>query len=200
MGGEMEMREPRVLINELKERDLPFLLDLWRIPGVMRYADELPIFRGWSKSDGAVTAWFKYQEKRAELGRLYTQMILRLAEGTPIGESFFAPLPEGFSLDQWAKPEGVVCLMGDIKLRPEHWNSGLGTEGMKLMVQWLFGNTDCALLVVPPHGDNPAAVRVYEKAGFLHTEETRSLQGHRIMELWRQRFEEAHRKENRENR
>jgi RimJ/RimL family protein N-acetyltransferase len=184
--GKIELAQQQVVITELKEVDLPFLLGLWQIPEVMRYADELPSLRGWSKSDDARTAWTKYQEQRAALGRGYAQMILRSAEGAPIGESFFVPLPEGFSLDQWTKPEGIVCLMGDLKLRPQRWNRGLGTEGMKLMVRWLFGNTNCALLAVPPHGDNPAAIRVYEKAGFLHTEETRSWQGHRIMELWRQ--------------
>lgn len=181
----MARREARILIAQLEERALPFLLDLWKIPEVMRFADELPEFRGWTKSDDARTAWAAYTRRRAELGPGYTQLILRLADGTPLGESFFAPLPEGFRLDTWKKPEGLTCSMGDIKLLPEHWSKGLGTEGMKLVVNWMFGNTECALLVVPPHFENPAAVRVYEKSGFHHTEMAESWQGHRIMELWR---------------
>lgn len=182
------MAEPRLIVSELEEDDLPFLFELWHIPEVMRYADELPTLRGWSKSDDTEKAWAEYGKRRTGLGRVYTQLILRLVEGRPIGESFFAPVPEDFTLDKWKKPEEVVCLIGDIKLRPEYWGQGLGTEGMRAVVEWLFGNTACALLVVPPHGSNPAAVRVYEKAGFGHTEQTRSWRGHRIMELSKARF------------
>jgi RimJ/RimL family protein N-acetyltransferase len=181
----MPTPEAAVVIAQLEERDLPFLLGLWKRPEVMRFADELPEFRGWTKTDDARTAWAAYRSRRAELGPCYTQLILHLADGTPLGESFFAPLPDGFTLDTWRKPDGTVCSMGDIKLLPEHWNRGLGTKAMKLVVAWIFRNTDCALLVVPPHFDNPAAVRVYEKAGFRHTDAAESWKGHRIMELWR---------------
>jgi RimJ/RimL family protein N-acetyltransferase len=179
----------KVRIAELEEQDLDFLFRLWHVPEVMRYADELPDLRGWCKSDDKQTAWARHQERRAAMGLCYAQMILRLTDGTPIGESFFVPLPEGFTLDNWTKPKGVLCPMGDIKLKPEYWGRGLGTQGMKLVVEWLFVNTRCDLLVVPPHGDNPAAIRVYEKAGFAHTEKSPLWKGHRIMELWRHRFE-----------
>ncbi|UCF79475.1 MAG: GNAT family N-acetyltransferase [Candidatus Eiseniibacteriota bacterium] len=185
------MAERRLTISELEERDLPFLFELWHMPEVMKYADELPSLRGWSKSSDAEKAWRKYGQRRTSLGRGYTQLILRLMKGENLGEAFFAPVPDDFTLDEWRKPEGAVCLIGDIKLKPEYWGQGMGTEGMRGVVEWLFGNTDCGLLVVPPHGMNPAAVRVYEKAGFVHTEETRSWRGHRIMELWRDAFEAA---------
>jgi RimJ/RimL family protein N-acetyltransferase len=180
---------PRLTISEIEEQDLPFLFELWRIAQVMRYADELPAYRGWTRTDDAGKAWAIYRERRKALGTGYTQLVLRLADGTPVGESFFAPLPEGFTLDAWSKPKGKLCLMGDIKLKPGYWNKGLGTEGMRQVVEWLFANTDCALLAVPPHFDNPAAVRVYEKAGFIHTDPSPSWKGHRIMELSRERFE-----------
>jgi RimJ/RimL family protein N-acetyltransferase len=185
----MQMPTPRLTVAELEKGDLPFLLELWHIPEVMKYADELPDFRGWSKSDDIESAWARHQEMRAATGPGYAQLILRLADGTAIGESFFTPLPRGFTLDEWTMPEDLVCLMGDIKLRPEYWRQGLGAEGMKKVIAWLFANTDCDLLVVPPHYDNPAAVRVYEKAGFIHTASEEVWQGHRIMELSRSRFE-----------
>jgi RimJ/RimL family protein N-acetyltransferase len=79
--------------------------------------------------------------------------------------------------------------MGDIKLKPEHWNQCLGTEGMRGVVKLLFERTGCDLLTVPPHFDNPAATRVYEKAGFTHITGEPSWEGHRIMELWRETYE-----------
>jgi len=184
------MADDRLVISELREQDLPFLFDLWHTPAVMRYADEFPRLRGWSKSDDPQTAWATYQEKRAALGDGYVQLILRLTAGEPIGESFFVPLPEGYAFGRWEKPKDSVCLMGDIKLRPDYWGRGLGTEAMQQVVAWLFDNTRCALLIVPPHRKNPAAERVYEKAGFeLHTG-MRSWRNHKVMELSRDRYED----------
>lgn len=184
------MTAPRVGVTELREEHLPFLVELWHSPEVMRYADELPTLRGWSRSDGLRTAWSHYQEKRAALGNGYTQFVLVLGDGTPIGESFFAPLPEAYTFGKWAKPAGILCLMGDIKLMPAYWGQGLGTEGMQRVVEWLFGRTGCSLLMVPPHLKNPAARRVYEKAGFELYRGMRSKWNHQVMTLSRDRYEQ----------
>ena len=156
-----------VTLSELKEDDLTFLLDLWNDLEVMHYADEFPGMRGWSRSDDPTMAWARYQERRAELGPAYTQLILWLQDGTRIGESFFVPLREGYTFGRWEKPAGVPSVMGDIKLLPQYWNQGLGTQGMRKVVEWVFTQTDCELFVVPPHRRNPAAERVYDKAGFV---------------------------------
>lgn len=182
------MAELKLFISQMEGQDLPFLIELWHNPEVMRYADEFPKLRGWSKSDDLETAWKRYQEKRAELGEGYTQLILRLPDTTPIGESFFAPLPEGFTFGLWQKPDKLRCLMADIKLLPRYWNKGLGTEGMRQVVQFAFMETSCELFVVPPHRHNPAAIRVYEKAGFVRFTGMRSWHNHRIMELGKERF------------
>jgi RimJ/RimL family protein N-acetyltransferase len=184
--------EPPVTITELKEEDLVFLLALWHMPEVMRYADEFPRLRGWSKKDNPQTAWAAYQEKRAALGNGYVQFILRLTDGTRTGESFFTPLPDSYTFGKWQKPDGIVCLMGDIKLLPAFWGQGLGTKGMRQVVNWLFANTACDLLLVPPHRKNPAAERVYAKAGFILFRGMRSWHGHKVMELSRQKDESKH--------
>lgn len=186
------MQEARVLVSELVNEDLPFLFELWHIPEVMRYADELPWLRGWTKTDDPGTAWQRYQEQRAELGPEYTQLILRLRDGTPIGESFLAPLREGYTFGRWPKPDRVLAVMGDIKLLPEYWGQGLGTEGMQHVVEWVFRHTETELFVVPPHRHNPAAERVYEKAGFVRFTGMRSWHNHRIMELARHRFDDVY--------
>jgi RimJ/RimL family protein N-acetyltransferase len=183
------MLEPRVAVSELREEDLPFLLELWHTAEVMRYADEFPRLRGWSRGQDPQTAWAIHREKRAALGAEYAQLLLRMAGGEPIGESFFMPLPEGYTFGKWEKPAGIACLMGDIKLLPEHWGQGLGTEGMRRVADWLFGNTACHLLVAPPHRKNPAAERVYEKAGFVLWKGMRSWRNHKVMELSRERYE-----------
>ncbi len=49
---------------EMRKDDLLFLHELWHIPEVMKYADEFPYFREWSKSDDPEVEWRKYQENR----------------------------------------------------------------------------------------------------------------------------------------
>lgn len=185
----MRVASSRLTLSELAAEDLPFLLELWHVPEVMRYADEFPRLRGWSKDDSPEDAWRLYQARRAEWGREYAQLILWL-DGVRIGESFACPLPEDYAFGRWKKPDGVRSVMGDIKLVPEHWGHGWGTAGMRQAVDWVFGHTDCDLFVVPPHRKNPAAERVYEKAGFVRFTGMRSWHNHRIMELMRDRFEE----------
>jgi RimJ/RimL family protein N-acetyltransferase len=57
------------------------------------------------------------------------------------------------------------------------------------VVDWLFSNTNCSLLMAPPHRKNPAAERVYEKAGFVLWRGMRSWRNHKVMELSRERYE-----------
>ena len=187
----MDERGTTLTVSELTAGDLPFLFELWHKPEVMRYADEFPWLRGWSKKDDPDEVWRLYEERRSEMGSEYTQLILWL-RGSRIGESFVCPLREGYSFGRWEKPDGVRSVMGDIKLASEHWGHGLGTEGMRQVVEWVFGHTSCALFVVPPHRHNPAAERVYEKAGFVRFTAMRSWRNHRIMELTRERFEELY--------
>jgi len=182
----------RIVVKEMVKGDLPFLLDLWHMREVMRYADEFPRLRGWSKSDDIEYAWGRYQVMRGELGKEYNQLVLRLDDDTPIGESFFACLEEGYTFGKWSKPEGIVSVMGDIKLLPQYWGQGLGTAGMRQVVRYVFTATICELFVVPPNRKNPAAYRVYEKAGFKLFTGMRSWRNHQIMEMSKEMYRESY--------
>ena len=179
-----------IFIKEMQVVDIPFLLDLWAKSEVMRYADEFPHPRGWTRKDEPETAWQEYRRKRKELGTGYCQLVLNLEDGTPVGESFRFPLDDGFTFGRWEKPEGVSACMSDIKLDPDYWNRGLGTEFMHLVVQDVFERTDCDLFVVPPNLKNPPAIKVYLKSGFVRCKGMKSWHNHFIMELPRDRFEE----------
>jgi RimJ/RimL family protein N-acetyltransferase len=121
---------------------------------------------------------------------LHTQLVVRVRDGTLIGESFFAPLPEGYRIGPWQKPRDAATVMGDIKLLPEYWRRGLGTTSMQGVTDWVFRRTQCSLFIVPPHRMNVAAERVYEKVGFVLFEPMRRDDGHRVMELTRDRYEQ----------
>ncbi|MFX0125363.1 MAG: GNAT family N-acetyltransferase [Candidatus Hodarchaeota archaeon] len=184
--------EDNLTVSEMQKDDLQFLFKLWHNPDVMRYADEFPRMRGWSKSDEPQTAWRKYQQKRTQLGYDYTQLILRLSKDTPIGESFFFPLPEAYTFGKWSKSDNVKSFMGDIKLLPQYWGKSLGSKGMCLVVNFVFSKTDCELFVVPPHRLNPAAYRVYENVGFVLFTGMRSWRNHKIMELSKEQYKKIY--------
>lgn len=197
IGGRMTYPIQRIIISEMQQKDLKFLLELWKIPKVMKFADEFPSFRGWKKSDDLEVAWKKYQEKRRKLGKKYTQLIIRLEDGDPIGESFFSMSPKSRKyIGRWKKPTNSICLVGDIKLLPSYWGRGLGTEGMRQVVEFVFNNTTCEIFIVPPHENNPAAKRVYEKAGFEYIKAKSGKQimwaRHMLMWLTKERFKEIY--------
>lgn len=188
--GNNNTSDTGIYISEMEHKDIVFLKELWHNPHVMKYADEFPYFRDWSKSDSVNGSWQKYTEKRAELKNSYMQLII-YSGSTPIGESFYSVLPEKKKLGRWMIPE--KCFIADIKLLPQYWGHGLGTEAMRQVVQSVFGNSDCEIFVVPPHKDNPAAYRVYEKAGFsliIGKKGGKYLWGrHMLMKLTRKEFE-----------
>jgi RimJ/RimL family protein N-acetyltransferase len=179
-------------VTEMMAADVPFLLSLWRMAEVMEFADEFPHPRGWTRKDDVETAWAEYRHRRKRMGRNYAQLILRLEDGTPVGESFRFPLDERFSFGKWRKPSGARACMADIKLLPERWGMGLGTAFMGLVVENVFRGTRCQLFVVPPNRKNPAAIRVYERTGFTRAQGMGTHRNHFIMELPRTRFEELH--------
>jgi RimJ/RimL family protein N-acetyltransferase len=180
-------------VTEMMAADVPFLLDLWSLKEGMRYADEFPHPRGWTRRDDVETAWASYRQRRKIMGDDYSQLILRLGNRAPVGESFRFPLDNRFSFGQWRKPMELRTTMTDIKVHPDQWGKGLGTSLMRLVVEHVFSRTKCQLLVVPPNKKNPAAIRVYEKAGFTRARPLSVHQGQYIMELPRERFDELYR-------
>ena len=179
----------RVRVRLLRREEIPFLVSLWNTREVMRYADEFPGLRGWSRKWDPGEAWLEYRRRRARYGPAYGQLIVLAADGRPIGESFFAPLPEGYAFGAWRMPAKQCTVIGDVKLVREVWGAGLGTEAMRKVARWVFLRTPCDLFIVPPHRRNPAAQRVYEKAGFVLHPATESAKRHRVMELSRRGFE-----------
>jgi RimJ/RimL family protein N-acetyltransferase len=179
-----------ILVSEMNREDLPFLLEFWRNRNVMRFADEFPRYRGWSRRDDIDSAWARYLVKRDELGAKYQQLMIRLADGSRIGESFIAPIHR--KIGQLRIPSETTTVIGDIKLLPEYWGRGLGTSAMKLVVRFVFEEAHCGGFVVPPHMKNRAAVRVYEKAGFRRVRRKSPWTGHMLMRLTREQFLELY--------
>ena len=49
---------------------------------------------------------------------------------------------------------------------PDCWGKGIGTNFMKLVINYLFDEKGANAVILDPHADNPRAIRCYEKVGF----------------------------------
>lgn len=157
----------RLRVRPAERRNLPFLLSLWNDPRVMRYAGAKH-GKGWNEQD--IENWYQRYLKRAKPGEPEEiQLIVELLDGTPIGESGCGKVRKGWSCKGYAPPAGKLVGMTDVKLLPNYWGKGYGTEAMREVVKYLFTRTLLDIILVPPHKENVAAIRVYEKSGFRKT-------------------------------
>lgn len=86
-------------------------------------------------------------------------VIEKQATGERIGECKLA-LPDD---------EGIV--EPDIKLLPEHWGQGYGTELWRALAAYQFTHTDCDAIQTTPNINNEAALRLYESSGAVREDE-----------------------------
>jgi len=56
----------------------------------------------------------------------------------------------------------------------EHWGKGIATEAVRLLCDFVFGNTDIIRIYAEPFANNAASCRVLEKAGFAYEGTLRS--------------------------
>ena len=184
----MIQNKPPLIVKAMEREDMPFLFALWHNHEVMQYADEFPRYRGWSRLDEIEEAWAIYEAIRDEFGNKYTQLIIKLPDGSRIGESFFAPLEEEEKLGEWEKPKSITTFIGDIKLLPAHWGKGFATRAMQEVIHFAFERGGCGIFLVPPHKNNIAAIRVYGKTGFNKITEKPPWANHILMIFTRKNF------------
>jgi len=175
----------RVRLRTVERRDLPFLLSLWNNPRVMRYAGAKQGKR-WSERD--IEDWYDRYLRKAKLDPPEgIQLIIELLNGTLIGESGCGKRRKGWSCKGYTAPAGKIVGITDVKLAPNYWGKGYGTEAMREVVRYLFTNTSLDVILVPPHRENIAAIKVYEKSGFRKTKGIYWFD-HYLMEITRENF------------
>lgn len=155
-----------LIINSINRRHLIFLLNLWNDPVIMRYAG---FERNWNYED--INNWYeRYLKRKARFGNTEIHFVVKLKDGTLIGESGLGRLRKNWSCKNYKSPINKLSLMTDIKLIRKFWNKGYATEAMKAIANYVLTKTTADILIVPPHRDNIPAIRVYEKAGFKKTD------------------------------
>ncbi len=140
--------------------------------------------KGWNMEN-----WYKRHLERISTEEPEeVQFIIELADGTLIGESGCGKVRSGWKCRGYASPSKKRVVMTDVKLLPRYWGKGYGTESMKMVVNYLFTKTQTDMVLVPPHKDNIAAMRAYEKSGFHRTNGV-AWHDHLIYEIARSDFE-----------
>jgi len=88
-------------------------------------------------------------------------LVIEAQEGegwTPIGNCGF------HQIDWRSRTADVGIFIGE----KSYWNRGLGTDVMAVLLRHGFENLNLNRVGLRVYEDNPRAIRVYEKAGFVH--------------------------------
>lgn len=66
----------------------------------------------------------------------------------------------------YPKSNDIVYGIDQFIGEPEYWNKGIGTEYIKMILDFLRKERNADAVILDPHKNNPRAIRCYEKAGF----------------------------------
>jgi RimJ/RimL family protein N-acetyltransferase len=137
----------RLVVRKATGDDVNFYYELWTHPDVMRHVgfpQGLPITKAELRER-------LVGEPASEFDRLL--VVEKKATGEAIGEC------------KLAQPDEDGISEPDIKLLPEHWGRGYGSEIWRALVAYQFNHTDCEAVQTTPNVNNPAAIQLYESAG-----------------------------------
>ena len=167
----------RTVLRPTGPEDLAFLQALWNDGDVMRYV-------GYPKGLGIDEAKAREWLDRLEKSRDREHWIVEV-EGEPVGEAFYR------RCDEYSGYRAPKMAELDLKLKPESWGRGYGSDALRTLASYLFAQ-GVETLVVSPNLENEAALRLYEGLGFVeklrfHAEETGAM--HAVLSLTEARFE-----------
>ena len=145
----MVFETDRLLIRKAEptDSDVEFFFRLWTEPKVMTnvgFPNGLKITRE------AIRTGFDEQDKSEFNCRLVAEL---KTSGEPIGEC------------KLGRPNDDGISETDVKLLPEFWNQGYGTEIKRGLVDYPFTHTACRAVKATPNKINIASQRMQEKVG-----------------------------------
>ena len=178
MVQSLRLEGKRTALRPTGPEDLTFLQTLWNDGEVMRHVG-YPL--GLGIDEKGAREWLDRLEK--DRGRDREHWIVEV-KGEPIGEAFYRRCDEycGYRAPKMAEL--------DLKLKPEFWGRGYGSDALRTLATYLFAQ-GVETLVVSPNLENKAALMLYEKLGFtaklrFRVEETGAM--HAVLSLTEARF------------
>lgn len=150
---------PRLTVRRAGSNDAGFIHALWTSPAVMRYVG-FP--RGLDVSVEDVAREIE-ETKDADFG---SRLIVEDADdGRPIGQTKLG-IPD----------KDGIC-EPDIKLHPDVWGRGYGTELWNALIDYAFEHSEACIVQGTPNRDNAASVRMQTGAG-MQTVDNGVFDGH----------------------
>ena len=145
----------RVLLDAVVDTDYDALLDLRDNPKVQRY---LPTFLFENQRDDM------HETIRLLYGDLFTnkESLIMAVRMKDTGE--LAGLAEFYGLRDDLHKISVGC-----RLRERYWSCGIATEALRLMVGYLYGETDIEIITGSVRVENVPSARAAEKCGLIRT-------------------------------
>lgn len=143
----------RIRLRAVEHEDLPFFVTWLNDPEVVQ---GLFIYLPLSSADEE--KWF---EQLSDLPPAEKPLAIEILDGENwklVGNSSF----HNISMNNRSAEVGL--LIGDKK----EWNKGYGTETMQILLKHGFETLNLNRIFLRVYENNPAAIRAYEKAGFIH--------------------------------
>lgn len=133
------------------EADVAFFLRLWNDPRVMRYVG-FP--HGLGLDTAQVAQALEHDLQSGDERRLDSRLVaVRRDTGQVIGEC------------KLGTPNDSGLSETDVKLLPEFWGQGYGSEIKRGLLDYLFTHTECQVVQATPNVENIASIRMQESVG-----------------------------------
>ena len=146
----------RLILRRITEKDYGPLQEMARSNVVYRYEPTYLLEQQYTDMDQLLHDLYgAYYEKKQNL---FLGIFLRNDPGELCGLAEFYDYRDHIHM---------VSIGG--RLREKYWKSGIGTEVAKLMVDYLFKETDIEIITASTMVDNKASAHVLEKNGFMTT-------------------------------
>jgi ribosomal-protein-alanine N-acetyltransferase len=143
----------RVREADLSDEDVEFFHALWTNPKIMTFV-------GYPHGLKITRDEIRRNIEKHSGSDFDSRLIIELKESSRIlGECKMGPPDEG----------GVS--LTDVKILPEYWGHGYGSEVKRGLVEYLFTHTDCTKIKATPNKNNIASQRMQEAIGAKRTGE-----------------------------
>jgi RimJ/RimL family protein N-acetyltransferase len=157
---EILFETPRLYIRHARpdEADTAFFLRLWNDPQVMRNVG----FPFGLRLDAVQVRRALERDLQQGEGRHLDACLVAVRRDTDqvVGEC------------RLGTPDAQGLSETDVKLLPEFWGRGYGTELKRGLLAYLFTHTECLLVQATPNVDNRASIRMQEAVGGRRVGET----------------------------
>ncbi len=138
----------KVLLRPFKPEDIPAMEECLEDTEVLKFTGSAPIF-----TKDSINQW--YTSRNEQEDRLDLAIVIK-NDHTVVGEVVIN------EYDEIKHSMNFRILIG-----PKGRNQGFGTEATRLMIDYVFQNTDLKQITLGVYSFNLRAKKVYEKIGFI---------------------------------